>query len=347
MSMKKATLNMSVKSLQKRVNNGEIIFTNAIQRNLCWDIKKKSLLIHSLISGYPIPPLYSRRATNEEGKVYYDMLDGKQRSNAIVQFLNDEYKLGDLAEVTLESGEEVDISGLHFSELPEEIQDEIKDTTLTVFYFEDITDEEVTEMFFRLNNGKPLSAIELTRVKALSREKIIELGKLPIFQEALTSKQIGGYANEDVIIKSLILLYNDSKSLETKHVRPITEALEITQEMEDTLKNVYDRIQEAHDIILLNGDNDSLSRKIAKRIYTRTHLISIVPITKKSLDEEMDIETFTNWIKNFFNGANNKTTISGRYNDVCQQGANKEASVKTRLEELERNYDLFKTNPIQ
>lgn len=345
MSMKKATLNISVKALQKKVNRGEIVFDNAVQRKLCWDAKKKSLLIHSLISGYPIPPLYSRRGTNEDNKVYYDMLDGKQRSNAIVHFLNDEYKLEDLPEVTLEDGSEIDISGLAFSELPEELQDEIKDTTLTVYYFEEITEDEVAEMFFRLNNGKPLSAIELTRAKALSREKIGELGKLPIFESALTTKQIGSYANEDIIIKSLILLYNESKSLETKHVRPITESLEITQEMEDTLKNVYDRIVEAHDLILLNSDNDSTAKKIAKRIYTRTHMISIVPIVKKSLDEEMDIETFTDWIKGFFNGGN-ATTISERYNSVIQQGSNKEASVKLRLEELENDYDKFNRVPL-
>ena len=279
MSLRKATLNLSVKAIQKKVNNGEIIFTNSIQRKLCWDINKKSLLIHSLIEGYPIPPLYSKKGINENGKGIYDMLDGKQRSNSIVQFLNGEYKLGELPEVTLEDGTEIDISGLLFEELPEELQDEIKDSRLTVYFYEDITDDEVAEMFFRLNNGKQLSAIELTRARALSREKIIELGKLPIFEESLTTKQIGSYTNEDIIIKSLILLYNDSKSLETKHVRPITESLEITKDMEDTLKNVYDRIQEAHDLILLNSNNDSLSKKIAKRIYTRTHMISIVPIT--------------------------------------------------------------------
>lgn len=347
MGLKKALLNLSVKGLQKKVNNGEIVFDNAIQRNLCWDNKKKSLLIHSLIMGYPIPPLYSTRGQNQEGKTYYDMLDGKQRSDATVSFLNDGFKLSDIPTVTLENGEEVDINGNKFSELPEELQDEIKDSTLTIYYFEDITEDEISEMFFRLNNGKPLSAIELTRVKALSRDKIIELGKLPIFTDALTMKQISSYANEDVIIKSLILLYNESKSLETKHVRPITETLEITKEMEETLKNVYDRLTEAHDLILLNSNEDSLCKKIAKRIYTRTHMISLVPITKKSLDEECDIETFTEWVKNFYNGASNKTTISKRYNDVCQQGANKESSVKIRLEELERNYDLFKANPIQ
>ena len=343
MKLRKANINLTVKAIQKKVNNGEIVFDNAIQRKLCWDINKKSLLIHSLIEGYPIPPLYSKKGIIEEsGKSYYDMLDGKQRGTTMVDFLNDGFKLSELPEVTLENGEEIDISGMKFSELPEELQDEIKDATLTIYYFEDITEDEVAEMFFRLNNGKPLSSIELTRAKALSREKIIELGKLPIFEESLTAKQIGGYANEDIIIKSLILLYNDSKSLETKHVRPITESLEITKDMEDTLKNVYDRIQEAHDLILLNGDNDALSKKIAKRIYTRTHMISIVPITKKSLDDGMDIERYTEWLRGFFNGGD-KATISQSYNDVIQQGSNKESSVKIRLEALQSDYEKYQS----
>ena len=343
MSLKKANVNLTIKALAKKVGNGEVVFDNAIQRKLCWDINKKSLLIHSLISGYPIPPLYSRRGVNEDGKVFYDMLDGKQRSNAIVQFLNDEYKLGDLAEVTLEDGTEVDISGLKFSELAEEIQDEIKDSSLLMYYFEDITEDEVAEMFYRLNNGKPLSAIELTRAKAKSREKIMELGKLPIFNEALTQKQIGGYANEDIIIKSLILLYNDSKSLESKDVRPITAELDIRKEMETTLKNVYDRLVEAHDIILLNDDTPN-GRKIAKRVYTRTHMISLVPITKKSIEDNMDIEDFAFWLKSFFNGGQ-QATISSSYNSVITQGSNKESAVKLRLSELRKDYEAFKINP--
>lgn len=344
MSMKKATLNISVKALQKKVNNGEFIFTNSIQRKICWDINRKSLLIHSLVSGYPIPPLFSKRATNEQGKVYYDMLDGKQRSNAIASYLNDEYKLGELPKVTLEDGTEVDISGLKFSELTEEIQDEIKDTTLTVYYFEEITQNEVCEMFFRLNNGKPMTAVEISRVRAKSREKITELGKLPIFNEALTEKQIDSFVNEDIITKSLILLYNDSKSLESKDVRKFLSELDITQEMEKVLTDVYDRILEAVEIIKLNDDSSN-AKKIAKRIFTRTHLISIVPITKRSIDEEVNIEEFTLWLKSFFDGGQ-LATVSSAYNGVIQQGSNKESSVKIRLNALEEDYDKFKMNPL-
>lgn len=345
MSLKKSTLNLSVKALQKKVNNGEFVFDNAIQRKLCWDNGKKSLLIHSLVEGYPIPPLYSKRATNEEGKTYYDMLDGKQRSNAIVSFLNGDYKLEELPPVMLEDGTVVDMSGKYFSELEEDIQSEIKDSMLTVYFFEDLSNDEVCEMFFRLNNGKAMTAIEISRTRAKSREKITELGKLSIFGEALTQKMIDNYANEDIIIKSLLLLYRDKKALDSKEVREFLSTLEITEEMEKVVTDVFDRLHEVHELILLN-DESSLAKKIAKKIYTRTHLISLVPVTKKSLDEEYDIELYADWVKSFFNGQDGATSISAEYNSVCQQGANKESSVKIRLEELEKDYIRFSKIPM-
>ena len=349
MSMRKALLNIGIKSLVKKTNKGEFIFDNTVQRKLCWDINKKSLLIHSILTGYPIPPLYSRKGVDENGKFYYDMLDGKQRTNAIVSFCNGEYALGDIPEVFFENEEgdmeEIDISGLTFNELPSDLKDEIEGTTLTVYYYEDITDEEVAEMFYRLNNGKPLSAIELTRAKAKSREKIIELGKLPIFERALTTKQIGSYANEDVIIKSLILLYEDKKSLDSKDVRPVTEVMEVTEDMENTLKAIYDRIMSVHNIICPKDEDgnilstvDKTDKQIGKRIFTRTHLVSIVPIVKRSIDENKSIDEFADWLKSFYNGGQ-KTSISDKYNSVIRQGANKESSVKLRLEELNKYYE--------
>jgi hypothetical protein len=170
--IKKANIQWSAKQLTKGIEKGTINFDNSVQRGYCWDNNRKSLLIHSMIEGYPIPAFYA--AKNEIG---YDMLDGKQRSNAISEYINNRYAITALPEVTTEAGETIDINGLTFEQLPEELQDRIKDYSLTVYYFDGITDDEVNEMFFRLNNGKPLTAIELTRVKAKSIEKIKGIGK--------------------------------------------------------------------------------------------------------------------------------------------------------------------------
>ena len=165
--LKKANIDWTAKQLNKLAQKGLIQFDNAIQRGYVWDVKRKSLLIHSMLVGYPIPPFYA--AKNGEG---YDMLDGKQRTGAIMDFLNGKFELTDIPEVEVENEDGttdmVDINTLHFDEMEEILRDELESYSLTVYYFDGITEEEISEMFFRLNNGKPLSAIELSRAKAKS-----------------------------------------------------------------------------------------------------------------------------------------------------------------------------------
>jgi hypothetical protein len=143
--IKKANINWSAKQLVKMTEKGTINFENSVQRGLVWDDERKSLLIHSMIEGYPIPAFYASK--NENG---YDMLDGKQRSNAIGEYINNKYKLSGVPEIIAESGEQIDINGCEFTELPEEFQDTIKDYSLTIYYFDGITEDEISEMFFRL-----------------------------------------------------------------------------------------------------------------------------------------------------------------------------------------------------
>lgn len=79
--IKKLNIQWNARQLAKMCMNGSITFDNAIQRGYVWDVKRKSLLIESMILGYPIPAFYSKRGENK----VFDMLDGKQRSNAIKQ----------------------------------------------------------------------------------------------------------------------------------------------------------------------------------------------------------------------------------------------------------------------
>lgn len=53
--------NEKVHGICKLVQKGEIRFDNAVQRGLVWDVERKSLLIHSMLSGYPILPFYATR----------------------------------------------------------------------------------------------------------------------------------------------------------------------------------------------------------------------------------------------------------------------------------------------
>ena len=96
--LRSAKIEWTARKLYKMTQRNEITFDNAVQRGLVWDSKKKSLLIHSMLSGYPIPPFYA--AKNDDK---YDMLDGKQRINAIADFIAGKFELEGIPEVQCSS----------------------------------------------------------------------------------------------------------------------------------------------------------------------------------------------------------------------------------------------------
>lgn len=318
--LKRMNINWNARQLVKMCMNGSITFDNAIQRGYVWDLKRKSLLIESMIIGYPIPAFYAKRDKNK----VFDMLDGKQRSEAICGFLNGEYALTGVAE---------EYEGKYFDDLPEEVQDDIISYSLTVYYFEDITDEEVNEMFYRLNNGKPLTAIELTRVKTKSFEKIKQLAAHPIFTDALKESQINRYTNEDIVIKALIMLNVEKPSLKNDFIRPWITETEITELMALQVEIALNRLMKVHELLESSGNI-----KAAKKLYFRTHLISFIPLGLCELEDEL--AEFAAW---FFT-PDKGVSQSFVYNTHCSSGANNQTAVEIRDREIKRCYEEWRQN---
>lgn len=337
--LKKANISWNARQLSKMMDKGSITFDSAIQRNLVWDDHRKSLLIHSMLTGYPIPAMYASKDSETKN---YSMLDGKQRSNAIHDFLNGKFTLTDIPEVTLDDGTEIDINGMYFSGLDEDMQDALNNYSLTIYYFEDITEDEISEMFFRLNFGKPLSAIELSRSKARDLKTIQSIGKHDLFTTSLTEKAFEKYTHEDLVIKSYIMLTSDTPCLDTKFVRPIMETTIFTEDNISLLNSVYDRILNTYKTIIADDSPETgkISKRIAKRLLTRTHMLSIMPIVKRSLEENVSDEMFTNWVKNFFCGTKSVTKYND-YNTRCASGSGHAENVKVRLKVVKKDYEKF------
>lgn len=327
----KASISWNMNQIVKMMKNGKITFDNAVQRGLTWTTDQKSLLIHSILTGYPIPALYTRRVVIDGNKVY-DMLDGKQRAHAIYEFIENEFELKNIPEVELESGESIDINGMKFSDLNDELRDRVIVASFSINYFDDMTDDEVAEMFYRLNNGKPLSAIVMTRCKAKSLDKIRELGQHQLFKSTLTAKAMERYTNEDIVIKSWMMLHTplDEICLDTKVVRPVMQNVELTDDDVKELNHVFDRILAAFNAIE--------SRKIAKKLVTRTHMISAIPFVKKSIDDGMRTDQFAEWFEDFFGG---NSTEYNEYIANASQGANHHGQVVARYNAMESSYENY------
>ncbi len=159
--MIKTTLNWTVKNLKSMFDGKHTLqMDHPIQRqNLQWldDRLKRSLLIHSILANYPVPPVYCLKEAISEKDYSYSILDGKQRLTTIFDFIDGRYPLDtETPSVTIDDTV-YELGGKYFTDLDTECQQELLRFKFTIYGFEDADDDLIEEIFFRLNNSTPLS----------------------------------------------------------------------------------------------------------------------------------------------------------------------------------------------
>jgi len=124
------------------------------QRGPVWSKSKKQLLMDTILRGMDIPKFYLHAVNNPP--LAYEVVDGQQRLRAIWEFYEGEYPLPDDCPPVRGLG----IAGKRLEELPNALQDDFQGYQLDFVILEEATEEEVEEMFVRLQNGETLTAAE-------------------------------------------------------------------------------------------------------------------------------------------------------------------------------------------
>lgn len=124
------------------------------QRSAVWGKKQKQLLIDTILRDLDIPKLYLR--TLNDGPYECEVVDGQQRLRAIWEYRKGEYTLAKDADPV----EGVEIAGLSYEKLSEDLKDKFDSYNLDIVVLENCTQDEVEEMFVRLQNGSTLRAAE-------------------------------------------------------------------------------------------------------------------------------------------------------------------------------------------
>lgn len=332
--MIKATIPWSAKQIAKMFDNNRLHFDNAIQRGNVWDESRKCLLIDSMLRGYPIPPMYTIKtgdtvATSKGDAAVFDCIDGKQRCNTIHSFRNNEFALSGLDPIG-----DIDLNGKTYDDLDDDLKDEFDSYSLTVYYFTDITDDEVCEMMSRLNNGKPLSGVENARIKAKNLTAIMRLAKHDLFTKYLSESSIKSYHNEDIVIKTILQIYENQFELSTKNVRNAYESLEITENQEKELVEILNNAKKILDYaaeIL----NDKSRKKFLKKISKKTNLVTIIYALSYRFAEGTDVDVLAMELINFFiSDDEHLRTYIDAYNNASRNGTNHAANVIARNDAL-------------
>lgn len=121
----------------------ELVLNPDFQRHNVWKFKQKSELVESILMGIPIPLVYLFE--DQYGKK--QVVDGKQRITAILDFLENEYRLSGLN--ILEH-----LNGKLFSELEPKLQGIFEDYQLYCYIIQPPTPERIKyDIFDRVNRG--------------------------------------------------------------------------------------------------------------------------------------------------------------------------------------------------
>jgi hypothetical protein len=124
------------------------------QRPAVWTTAQKQLLIDTILRDYDVPKMYWRKLAVTPDR--YDVVDGQQRLRAIWGFVDGAFKLP-------KDSEPIDgmaIAGCSYETLPDDLHVRFDTYSLDVVVLEDTDEDEVREMFLRLQNGTSLKAQE-------------------------------------------------------------------------------------------------------------------------------------------------------------------------------------------
>lgn len=124
------------------------------QRPAVWGLAQKQLLVDSILRDYDVPKLYWKKTGSKPDT--YDVVDGQQRLRAIWEFFDGSFKLPKNSDPI----DGVDIAGLGYEDLPDELRLGLDVYSLDIIVLETMDEEEVREMFLRLQNGTTLKAQE-------------------------------------------------------------------------------------------------------------------------------------------------------------------------------------------
>lgn len=201
-----------LKDLVEEIDNELICRDTLIQRtDDQWSRKQKSKLIESILADRPIGSILTALGRSEsQSYSVTSLIDGLQRTTAIVDYVHNRFSLNKKAKPILckfysEDGEIIEhsfeVAGMKFNQLPEPIQNFIYQYRLIIYKYEGFTDDELDDVVYCVNNGKTPTAYQKMRF-LLGSENMRSLQ--PICDSTLWEDNKSCKAKNDSILSCVI-----------------------------------------------------------------------------------------------------------------------------------------------
>jgi hypothetical protein len=307
-----------------------------------WSESKKQLLIDSIINEYDIPKIYFHEIFPVINGKKYAVIDGRQRLEAIFDFIEGKYALSDTFEYNRDK--DIDLKQLSYEELSKKyphMKINFDSFVLPIIIIQTEDLELIEDMFSRLNDGVLLNAAEkrnafggnaITNVKQMIKDTFFEL-KLKISNRRFQHFEIATrfLLVEDRLLKQLPI--DTSKGILDKFVKDNKKT-----NIDSLFKNSTDVLKTMSNVF---NDSDSLLKRQGDMVIY--YLLFKVALDNKQITTitRDKIESFQNEValeSGQDEDENNLDYITYYY--YSQQGTNGFSNIKTRLNILMKYLNL-------
>ncbi len=346
--MNKTKLSWTVSNIEKMHEEKKVLsFDHPIQRKSeMWDSSQKSLLIHSMLANYPVPSIYVLREDSKEldekkKPIFnYFVMDGKQRLTSVLSYLWGEFPLEDSIPNIFVEETEYEIAGKYFCDLDEPVQYEIKRYKFDIIAFEECSNREIEEIFFRLNNST-----ELTKSQVAKAKIGVELAGM--INELLTSRffttscnfskaQLKASDDQKCLLQAMMLL--DTNNVPDFELKDFSETaiLEYSESIRENYSDRQSNILKSAIQYLTDAfpEKNKQLRKIS------------IPMLIYLADVAEDAEIKPRFFRDWWNYFTEEDGLMEVYKTFCSTGSTKLDKIKGRLAVMARSFCIYHETDI-
>jgi hypothetical protein len=314
------------RSLDKIFKRRDRIDMPEFQRDEVWTMDKKKKLIDTILRGWHLPKLYFRVIDNSA----YECVDGQQRLVAIWEFYDNKFPLDD--SVAKEFG------GKYYKDLPDEVTDTFDDFELEIDEIEDASDEDLQELFSRLQLGTPLNTPEkLNAIGGEMRNFCKWVASQSFFEKKVALKNTR-FAHFNIVTTWMLI--------EARGIQPQVRFAQLDSFLRENRKfseesDLAKRIKAALHYLDLAFPNRS------DKLRLRANVLSVCMLASKVVAYRIPLSTarkFGDFVERFFSelaievekGAQSTRSEMRNYQDAISYGSADGLSIKTRIDILTR-----------
>jgi hypothetical protein len=301
------------------------------QREEVWSKAKKQLLIDSILKGWHLPKLYFRKVDENS----FECVDGQQRLAAIFEFFEDQLSLApDTA---------TRFSATKYSDLSDEVSDAFDDYDVDIEEVEDVGDDELEELFRRLQLGTPLNTAEnLNAISGSMREFCHQLSKEPFFTTKVTLRN-NRYAYFEIVARWLFL--------EARGIQPQVRYPQLESFLRENRTFSIESDTAKRAINTLKYLDGAFPEK-CKALRSRANVLSICMLASSVVTQKLEKNTsklFGDFVVKFFDeladevekGRDSTDKELLRYQQAISVGSADGPSIKARANILSKRLAIF------